>query len=65
MLYMCIEYHIQVNMYHVSAQGVDEQMINVHYYYNKINVLCLSTKQLQGQQGFHLPIVYPTFLHAS
>ena len=20
-------------MYHVSAQGVDERMINVHYYY--------------------------------
>ena len=35
MLYMCIEYHIQVNMYHVSAQGVDERMINVlcYYYY--------------------------------
>ena len=32
MLYMCIEYHIQVNMYHVSAQGVDERMINVYYY---------------------------------
>ena len=30
---MCIEYHIQVNMYHVSAQGVDERMINVRYYY--------------------------------
>ena len=22
-------------MYHVSAQGVDERMINVHYYYYK------------------------------
>ena len=32
MLYMCIEYHIYVNVYHVSAQGVDERMINVHYY---------------------------------
>ena len=21
-------------MYHVSAQGVDERMINVHYYYD-------------------------------
>ena len=31
-LYMCIEYHIQVNMYHVSAQDVDERIINVHYY---------------------------------
>ena len=30
---MCIEYHIQVNMYYVSAQGVDERMINVLYYY--------------------------------
>ena len=25
---MCIEYH--------SAQGVDERMINVHYYYSKL-----------------------------
>ena len=33
MRYMCIEYHIKVIMYHVSAQGVDERMINVHYYY--------------------------------
>ena len=32
-LYMCIEYRIKVNMYHVSAQCVDERMINVHYYY--------------------------------
>ena len=29
---MCIENCIYVNMYHVSAQGVDERMINVHYY---------------------------------
>ena len=29
---MCIEHCIQVNMYHVSAQGLDKQMINVHYY---------------------------------
>ena len=33
MFYMCIAYHILVNMYHVSTQGVDERMINVHYYY--------------------------------
>ena len=32
-LSVCIEYHILVNMYHVSAQKVDERMINVHYYY--------------------------------
>ena len=31
MLYMGIEYHMEVNMYHVSAQGVDECMINVNY----------------------------------
>ena len=30
---MCIKYHILVNMYHVSAQDVDERMINVHCYY--------------------------------
>ena len=30
---MCIEYHIQVNMYHLSTHGIDERMINVHYYY--------------------------------
>ena len=31
-LYMCKEY-IYVNMRHVRAQGVDERMINVYYYY--------------------------------
>ena len=25
-------------MYHVSAQGVDERMINVHYYYYWLSV---------------------------
>ena len=28
-----MQYHIWVNMYHVSAQGVDERMISVHYYF--------------------------------
>ena len=32
-LYVCIEYCIQVNMYHVSVQGIDERRINAHYYY--------------------------------
>ena len=27
-------------MYHVSAQGVDERMINVHYYYYYIRPSC-------------------------
>ena len=38
---MCIEYHIKVNMYHVSAQGVDEHMINVHYYYYYCVCVCV------------------------
>ena len=38
---MCTEYHIQVNMYHVSAQGVDECMINVYYYYYYFAMLCM------------------------
>ena len=24
-------------MYHVSAQGIDERMINVHYYYKTVS----------------------------
>ena len=34
-------------MYHVSAQGIDERMINVHYYYNyRVNFsLCLIIPQ--------------------
>ena len=46
MLYMCIEYHIYVNTYHVSAQGVDERMINVHYYYYYAHI-----KQQQPKAG--------------
>ena len=34
-LHMGVEYHIQVNIYHVSTRGIDERMINVHYYYQK------------------------------
>ena len=33
-------------MYHVSAQGVDERMINVHYYYLK-----QKQKQKTGDQS--------------
>ena len=33
-------------MYHVSAQGIDERMINVHYYYKK-----QSRKQLNDVQS--------------
>ena len=34
-------------MYHVSAQGIDERMINVHYYYYS-NVTLRSQSQLPG-----------------
>ena len=33
-------------MYHVSAQGVDERMINVHYYYHHISTSALSIDQI-------------------
>ena len=29
--YVCIEYRVTVNVYHVSAQGVDARIINVGY----------------------------------
>ena len=32
-LYVCIEYRVKVNMYHVSAQGIDERMVSVLYCY--------------------------------
>ena len=32
-------------MYHVSAQGVDERMINVHYYYYYKPTVCVDVKQ--------------------
>ena len=31
-------------MYHVSAQGVDKRIVNVHYYYTRVSgCLCLCT----------------------
>ena len=35
-------------MYHVSAQGIDERMINVHYYYYCANPPCLQMKSGRG-----------------
>ena len=37
-LYVCTEYHIEVNMYQVSARGVDERMINVHNFYHYLYI---------------------------
>ena len=36
-------------MYHVSAQGIDEHMINVHYYYYQDGAVLL--KVLYKQSG--------------
>ena len=41
-LYVCIEYRIQVNMYHVSVKGVDERLINLHYYYQTLRFIVQS-----------------------
>ena len=38
---MCIEYQVYINMYYVSAQGVDKRVINAHYYYYIISMECL------------------------
>ena len=43
---------IYVNMYHVSAQGVDERMINVHYYYY------FYTRLKQGNLRWVPPVVW-------
>ena len=46
-------------MYHVSAQGIDEHMINVNYYYynsnyhesNTVRFPCDSTAQENAEHG--------------
>ena len=38
-------------MYHVSAQGVDERMINVHYYYyNGLNCIYTNIFKQKAKQ---------------
>ena len=39
-------------MYHVSAQSIDERMINVHYcyYYYLFCLVCVSVLKLVGKQ---------------
>ena len=51
-------------MYHVSAQGVDERMINVHYYYYYYYYYCKEVnnqrekrKQI-NKQANHLPYLF-------
>jgi len=55
-------------MYHVSAQGVDERLINVHYHYYGLWYVawfvCLISLGLSGLAWFGFVIVMPTFLQA-
>ena len=56
MLYRCTEYHIQVNMYYVSAQGVDEHAIRVHYYIINLQIwvdLQMSVEKLLADFNSH------------
>ena len=56
-LYMCIEYPFKVNMYHVSAQGVDERMINVHLLLLLRHVLKVINQHLESSS---LPPLTPS-----
>ena len=43
-------------MYHVSAQGVDERMISVHYYYyGSVTVMCLALRPPRDSSGVKKP----------
>ena len=44
-------------MYHVSAQGVDERMINVHYYYYFCKSKGKSDRFRASQLNQHLTLV--------
>ena len=43
-------------MYHVSIQGVDERMINIHYYYNHL-VFALVAMMLQFPRHGHREVI--------
>ena len=48
-------------MYYVSTQGVDERMINVHYYY----LLLLKCKEVQNKKRVTMSLfLLHTFMHA-
>ncbi len=40
-------------MYHVSARGVDERMINVHYYYRQLRVKFISVPRVIFKRHNH------------
>ena len=47
-------------MYHMSAQGVDERMINVHYYYYRpdLKELAVPVQYFSNRETFFLQGVY-------
>ena len=45
-------------MYHVSAQGIDERMINVHYYYYYVYLLRRISNTDTCQFGLPIPFFY-------
>ena len=45
-------------MYHVSAQGTDEHMINVHYYYIIITISVNKTKRHLTENAFNVLYSY-------
>ena len=57
-------------MYHVSAQGIDERMINVHYYHYYDVVIADTGDQaldifLHGPESTHKNGIGKTFTHTS
>ena len=61
-LCMCTEYHVQANMYYMSAQGINECMINAHdYIYYYISSVpgqrCQSAIIIPGE-GYCLSLLY-------
>ena len=45
-------------MYHVSAQGVDERMMNVHYYYYYVKFLCRPLLPVRFRPGISVTADY-------
>ena len=52
-------------MYHVSAQGVDERMINVHYYYITITPsVPVNQRQIAEEEGALTTHKFATVIHS-
>ena len=46
-------------MYHVSAQGIDERMINVHYYYYACVCVCERERE---ECNLHIVMLEPLLI---